>query len=253
MLQRRLAMDNTKYTLGTDLYQGNTIHSWQALAEWAGFVYLRASIGSLMDKRFLEYARLAQAAGMAVGAYHELWPSQNIGAQMSWLKQQLLSAYDVKFSLPVAIIYEPQPVVVAGIKTMTLPKPEELYAAMALSPAGAIVGTNLSGLYQLKADFIHAHKYWIAHYLADQAKYGEAGVDDVLKVLNRDYNIAAQQVLFIQTASKLKYPAGISPDKEADIDRAVAWQFIPSPVPEPIKTIRQVTVTYSDGSVTVLK
>lgn len=52
-----------------DLYEGDDITSWDALAQRAGLVILRAGIGTRKDKRYGEYARACAAHGIPFGAY----------------------------------------------------------------------------------------------------------------------------------------------------------------------------------------
>jgi hypothetical protein len=201
---------------------------------------------------------------MAIGAYHELWPNLNVAGQVRLFAGAIYEAEiaGATFSLPPAVIYEPQPLLINFKKVSTLPNPTDLVEAMRLFP-GAIIGTNLAGLYALKNEstLLHTHKYWIAHYLSDQTQ-GEMSVEHTLTELKGIYHIDPQQVLFVQTGSKQKYPKGVSPDKEADTNRAVTFHFEPNPVPAPVpvpvpvpapipvpepRRISQVIIVYSDG------
>lgn len=236
-------MDNSKYPLGTDLYLvnhgGNTITSWDMLSRWARFVYLRASIGQVADGGFVEAARAAKEAGLLVGAYHELWPDLNLTWQANTFQGQI-NKISFPLDLPPAIAFEKQALIVKFKTVPTYPNPTDILGmAGRISDLKPILYVGLDGLNIIKdAGFNFAGwRFWIARYMAHPGRDGEMGVDDTLELIGHDYGIDKSQVLFMQTAQALPYPPGISPDKDADYDRAVSFPIIPQPplpVPDPV-------------------
>lgn len=233
--------DNSKYTLGFDLYEGNTITSWPALKNAAGFVYLRTSLGLYKDQQFISFAQKAAALGMQVGAYHETWPNLGISSQWHSITSQMEAA-GVRINLPIAIAYEIQTVADPkrkGKYVETWANPKDLAVYMQTAPSWTIVYTNMEGLGIIAASGVdyHAWQWWLADYMKAQGLQGEYPVDTLVSFVQKKYNISPQSVLFVQTADSIPYrDKAISPDKGADYDRAYSYQFTPAPLPEPDPT-----------------
>lgn len=244
-------MDNSKYIFGTDLYLvnrgGNSITDWVALAKWAHFVYLRASIGQIADVSFTEAANAARAAGILVGAYHELWPDLNLTFQADTFNAQIKSA-GFSLDLPPAVAFEQQNISIKDRSIPTYPNPADL-VGMASRVPDMIIYIGMDGLHTCKdAGFdFSKFRYWISEYMLHQSMDGEYPIVNILKNIAA-FGITQDQLLFAQTADALPYPPGISPDLGADYDRAVSFA-IPTPnqppAPPPVQTI-VVTVQSSD-------
>lgn len=236
--------DNSKYTKGYDFYDGNTVTDWARLD--AAFVYLRAGIGTVVDSKFGLFAAQTAARGLARGPYLELWPG--VGATAHG--RTLTSAHALELTtLPVALAFEKEPILGRDKKNHKAYIPTwpsfgdalTLYNALEGLGRQVMIYTNLDGLETIKASALHgamgALKWWIGRYNEHPGLDGEMSVDATLALLESAYGIPARNVLFMQTCDGgIPYPAGFSPDKDADIDRVVSYAFPPAPVPPPTST-----------------
>lgn len=231
--------DNTQYTKGYDFYEGNTITQWAKLD--ARFVYLRAAIGVVGDINFSLYAAGSKAVGLAVGAFHELWPTIGASAHERTLK----AAHALELTtLPPALAFEKEPVKDKHRGYVwTWPSARDMlsyYTSLANQGREPMIYINQDGLNQMLAQGVSRstfknYLWWIARYYEHPEAMGEMGVDDTLTFLEMSYSIPRANILFMQTSKGgIPYPAGFSPDKDADIDRAVSYRFLPVPPPVPV-------------------
>lgn len=230
--------DNSKYALGFDLYDGNGIKSWAALAKACSFLYLRTSIGIVPDGQFIGFSNAADLLHIPIGGFHQMWPNFSISAQVRTIKTQLTKAGVLTF-LPLMLAYEKEPVKdKKGNVTDTWPNPNDIgiFAQQLGMGEVAEVYTNMTGLGIIHDAKINTSKwkFWLADYMEHQGRDGEYPVEVLLANVLKEYGISKEQVLFVQTANALPYPPGISDDKGADYDRAVSFPLTPpTPTPPP--------------------
>lgn len=92
---------------GLDIYHGDVIHSWAAVASACSFVYIKTSQGLSIDPKFPENFKAAKDAGMLAGGYHFVGLHGDPVDQAEFFSSHLsLNGYNPETDLPPCLDFE---------------------------------------------------------------------------------------------------------------------------------------------------